>query len=92
MVLRFCATPSCWHNSCQKTNVNHGSLSEMIFCGSPTKGNTQSLNSWVTSCTLTVSWHGIRITAFVQSWSVIVMIKSNPLEPGNLVIKSTAMV
>jgi hypothetical protein len=36
--------------------------------------------------------HGIKIAAFVQPWSVIVSMESNPCETGNLTMKSSAMV
>ena len=39
-----------------------------------------------------VSLHGIKMAAFVQSWSVTVRIVSYPLDVGSLMIKSKAMV
>ena len=39
-----------------------------------------------------VSLHGIRMTALVQSWSVIVSIESKPFDSGNLTMKSIATV
>ena len=39
-----------------------------------------------------VSLHGIRMTALVQSWSVIVSIESKPFDNGNLTMKSIATV
>ena len=39
-----------------------------------------------------VSLHGMKIAAFVQLWSVIVSIESNPSDGGNLMMKSIATV
>jgi hypothetical protein len=41
---------------------------------------------------LIVLLQGIRITALVQSWSVMVMRESYPLDKGSLTMKSTAIV
>ena len=38
-----------------------------------------------------VSLHGMNIDPFEQSWSVIVRIKSYPLDGGNFMMKSKAM-
>src|ERR1700682_858051 len=88
----FCLTSNCLQSSLKKVEVKRGSLSEIIRFGSPTKGKTRSLNNLATPSASTVSLHGIKITALVQSWSVTVIIESNPSEVGNLTIKSTAMV
>src|SRR5579863_8262628 len=91
-MLRFCLIPSCAHSSLKNVEVKHVSLSDMIRFGRPTKGNTRSLNSLATPSASIVSLQGTRMTAFVQSWSVMVIIVSLPSDIGSLTIKSTAMV
>ena len=39
-----------------------------------------------------VSLHGTKIAILEMSWSVMVMIESNPCDMGNFMIQSTAMV
>src|SRR6266850_6699657 len=87
-----CSTPSCLHSSLKNDDVNQVSLSVITFLGIPMKGNTCSLKSAATPSASIVSLHGKRITALVQSWSVIVRIESYPFDSGNLTMKSIAMV
>src|SRR5580698_110327 len=83
---------SCEHRSIKNVEVNLVSLSEMIFFGNPVKGNTRSLKSFATPSVSIVSLQGIKITALVQSWSVMVMRESYPSDMGSLTMKSTAIV
>ena len=73
-------------------DTNLGSLSLIIFEGSPNQGKICQRNSSATPSAVMVSLQGIAISILVQSWSVIVRIKSNPAESSNFTIKSMAMV
>ena len=44
------------------------------------------------SSALISSLHGMNIVAFVQSWSVMVSMESNPSVTGNLMMKSSVTV
>jgi hypothetical protein len=70
-----CSIPSCLHSSLKNDEVKWVSLSVTTFLGMPTKGKTHSLKRAATPGVLIVSLHGNRITAVVQSWSVIVRIE-----------------
>src|SRR5580698_3549035 len=83
---------SCKHRSLKNVEMNLVSLFEMIFFSNPVKGNTRSLKSFTTPSVSMVSLQGIRITALVQSWSVMVIRESYPSDMGSLTIKSTAIV
>jgi hypothetical protein len=84
--------PNWEHISKKNIEVNLVSQSEIIFFGSPVKGNTRSLKSFATPSVSIVSLHRIRITALVQLWSVMVMRESYPSDKGSLTMKSTAIV
>ena len=73
-------------------DTNLGSLSLIIFEGSPNRGNICHRNSSATPSTVMVSLQGIVISILVQSWSVIVRIELNPADSGNFTIKSMVMV
>src|SRR5579864_2198006 len=87
-----CLTPSCLHNSLKKVEVNRMSLSVITFLGIPTKGKTRSLKSVATPGASMVSLQGSKMTALVQSWSVMVRMESYPFEMGSLTIKSIEIV
>ena len=72
--------------------TNLGSLSLIIFEGSPNLGKTCRRNSSATPSAVIVSLQGIAISIFVQSWSVMVRMESNPADSGNFTIKSMAIV
>src|SRR6266851_905058 len=88
----FCLISSSLQISLKTFEVNLVSWSNITHSGSPTKGNTCSRYSLATSQELISSWHGSKITALVQSWSVIVSMESYPFDTSNLTIKSIAMV
>ena len=73
-------------------DTNLGSLSLIIFEGSPNRGKICWRNSSATPSAVIVSLQGIAISILVQSWSVIVRIESNPADSGSFTIKSIAMV
>src|ERR1700687_629519 len=73
-------------------DVKRGSLSLIIFLGSPYLQNTFLTNSPAVSSAVIASLHGIKSVALVQSWSVTVRIESYPWDGGSFVMKSTAMV
>ena len=73
-------------------DTNLGSLSLIIFEGSPNWGKICHRNSSATPSAVIVSLQGIAISILVQSWSVIVRMESNPAGSGSFTIKSIAMV
>ena len=73
-------------------DTNLGSLSLIIFEGSPNQGKICRKNSSATPSAVIVSLQGITISILVQSWSIIVRIESNPANSGNFTIKSMAIV
>ena len=73
-------------------DTNLGSLSLIIFDGSPNLGKICHRNSSVTPSAVIVSLQGIMISIFVQSWSVMVRMELNPADSGSFTIKSMAIV
>ena len=73
-------------------DTNLGSLSLIIFEGSPNRGKICQRNSSATPSAVMVSLQGIAISILVQSWSVIVRMESNPSDSGSFTIKSIAIV
>ena len=73
-------------------DTNLGSLSLIIFEGSPNRGKICRRNSSATPSAVIVSLQGIMISILVQSWSVIVRMESKPADSGSFTIKSIAMV
>ena len=73
-------------------DTNLGSLSLIIFEGSPNRGKICCRNSSATPSAVMVSLQGIAISIFVQSWSMMVRMESNPADSGSFTIKSMAMV
>ena len=73
-------------------DMNLGSLSLIIFEGSPNLGKICHRNSLATPSAIMVSLQGIVVSIFVQSWSVMVRIESNPADSGSFTIKSIAIV
>src|ERR1700687_2091274 len=88
----FCAMRSILQTSLVNLDVKRGSLSLIIFLGSPYLQNTFLTNSPAISSAVTVSLHGMKSIALVQSWSVTVRIESYPWDGGSFVMKSTAIV
>ena len=64
----------------------------MISLGNPKLVTMCLRYSAAVSSTLISLLHGMKIAAFVQSWSVTVRIELYPCDRGNLVIKSIATV
>ena len=73
-------------------DTNLGSLSLIIFEGSPNRGKICWRNSSATPSAVMVSLQGIAISILVQLWSVIVRMESNPADSSNFTIKSIAIV
>ena len=73
-------------------DTNLGSLSLMIFDGSPNLGKICRRNSSATPSAVIISQQGIAISIFVQSWSVIVKMESYPADSGSFMIKSIDIV
>ena len=73
-------------------DTNLGSLSLIIFEGSPNRGKICRRNSSATPSAVMVSLQGMAISIFVQSWSVIVRMESNPADSGSFTMKSIAIV
>ena len=73
-------------------DTNLGSLSLIIFEGSPNRGKICRRNSSATPSAVIVSLQGIMISILVQLWSVIVRMESNPIDSGSFTMKSMAMV
>ena len=73
-------------------DTNLGSLSLIIFEGSPNQGKICWRNSSATPSAVMVSLQGMAISIFVQSWSVIVRMESNPANSGSFTMKSIAIV
>ena len=73
-------------------DMNLGSLSLIIFEGSPNQGKTCRRNSSTTPSAVIASLQGIAISILVQSWSIIVRMELNPADSGSFTIKSIAMV
>src|SRR6266702_382078 len=88
----FCVIPMPLHSPLMNLEVNFGSLSLMNFSGSLNRGNTCWMINPAVSLVVILSLHGMNITAFIQSWSVIVSIESYPCKIGSLVMKSSATV
>ena len=80
------------HSSFMNFDTNRGSLSLIIFEGSPNQGKICQRNSSATPSAVIVSLQGIVISILVQSWSVIVRMESNPSDSGSFTIKSMARV
>ena len=88
----FWTIPMRQHSSFMNFDTNLGSLSLIIFEGSPNQGKICRRNSSATPSAVMVSLQGIAISILVQSWSVIVRMESNPADSGNFTIKSIAIV
>jgi hypothetical protein len=88
----FCLTFKSLQISLNTLDMNLGSQSEMTQLSIPINGNTLCRYSSANSNELIFLWHSNRITALVQSWSVIVSIKLHPPDCGNFTIKSIAIV
>ena len=88
----FCWIPRTLHNSLVNFDVNRGSLSLMIFEGSPKRVKTCLAYSMAVSSPDISSTQGMKIVAFEQSWSVTVSIESYPWDTGSFVMKSIATV
>ena len=73
-------------------DMNLGSLSLIIFEGSPNLGKICHRNSLATPSAIMVSLQGIVISIFVQSWSMMVRMELNPADSGSFMIKSIAIV
>ena len=80
------------HSSFMNFDTNLGSLSLIIFEGSPNRGKICRRNSSATPSAVMVSLQGIAMSILVQSWSVIVRMESNPADSGSFTIKSIAIV
>ena len=80
------------HSSFMNFDTNLGSLSLIIFEGSPNRGKICWRNSSATPSAVMVSLQGMAISIFVQSWSVIVRMESNPANSGSFTMKSIAIV
>ena len=80
------------HTSLMNFDVKWGSLSLITCEGSPNRRNTWLTYRSAVSLAVISSWHGIKMAALVQSWSVTVSTASYPFDFGSLVIKSRAMV
>src|ERR1700744_6254990 len=72
-------------------DTNLGSLSLMILEGNPNLGKICRKNSSATPSAVIVSRHGIAISIFVQSWSVMVKMESYPADSGSFTIKAMDM-
>ena len=81
-----------WHSSFMNFDMNLGSLSLIIFKGSPNRGKICLRNSSATPSAVMVSLQGIAISIFVQSWSMIVRMGLNPANSGSFTIKSMVIV
>ena len=88
----FWTIPIRRHSSFMNFDTNLGSLSLIIFEGSPNQGKICWRNSSATPSAVMVSLQGIAISILVQSWSVIVRIELNPANSGSFTIKSIAIV
>ena len=93
----LCLIPRDLQRSLVKLLVNQASWLDMTLLGSPTLGNTLSINRFTTSSMVIDSEQGKKIATFVQSWSVMVRIESwtTPslsVEWGSFTMKSRAMV
>ena len=88
----FWTIPMRRHSSFMNFDTNLGSLSLIIFEGSPNRGKICRRNSSATPSAIMVSLQGIAISILVQSWSVIVRMESNPSDSGSFTMKSIAMV
>ena len=73
-------------------DMNLGSLSLMILDGIPNRGKICRKNSSATPSATIISLHGIVISIFVQSWSMMVRMESYPANSGSFTIKSIDMV
>ena len=72
----FCSMPISLHSSLVNLDANRGSRSLIILLGSPKLVTTFRRYSAAVCSALISSLHGIKIAAFVQSWSVTVRIES----------------
>ena len=88
----FCRIPRTLHNSLVNFDANRGSLSLMIFEGSPKRAKTCLAYSMAVSSPDISSTQGMKIVALEQSWSVTVSIESYPWDTGSFVMKSIATV
>ena len=73
-------------------DTNLGSLSLMIFDGSPNLGKICRKNSLATPSAVIVSLQGIAISIFVQLWSVMVRMELYPADSGSFTMKSMDIV
>ena len=88
----FCWIPSVLHSSLVNFDANQGSLSLIIFEGSPKRVKTCLAYNVAVSSPEISSTHGMKMVALEQSWSVIVSIESYPWDTGSFVMKSIATV
>ena len=88
----FWTIPIRRHSSFMNFDTNLGSLSLIIFEGSPNRGKICRRNSSATPSAVMVSLQGIAISILVQSWSIIVRMELNPTDSSNFMMKSIAIV
>ena len=88
----FCWIPSTLQSSLVNFDANRGSLSLMIFEGSPKQAKTCLAYRMAVSSPDISSTHGMKTVAFEQSWSVTVSIESYPCDTRSFVMKSIATV
>ena len=75
-----------------KWDVKHGSLSEIIFVGTPNQGSICWRYNLAIPSPVIIVLHGRNSAALEHPWSTMVSITSWPLDCGSWVVRSIATV
>ena len=75
-----------------KWDVNHGSLLEIIFAGTPNQGNICWRYNLAIPSPVIVVLHGRNTMALEHPWSTMVSITLCPFDCGSWVMRSMAIV
>ena len=90
-MLMFSLMPSSCPNSLNACEANCGPLSDIALPGRP-KHLYSEVSRMVPVCSaMIVLLHDSKITLFIDPWSTMTMIESNPSDTGRSVIKSMVM-
>jgi hypothetical protein len=84
----FCSIPNFVVSALLKWDVNHGSLSLMIFVGNPNHWNMLLWYNWAIPGPVMVVLHGRNTAALEHPWSTIVSIMSFLCIDGSPMIRS----
>ena len=90
-MLMFSLMPSSHPNSLNACEANCGPLSDIVLSGRP-KHLYNEVSRIVSICSaMIILLHDSKIALFIDLWSTMTMIESNPSDTGRSVIKSMVM-